>query len=355
MPSMLAAAATIMTALAAPCAAAESHTYRSEFTVSALGDRFGNQTSYQSCEANSDFGTPRGGRRTVPMRRPSFFALGVPSLMTCTAIVRSLCSKLLQDFGIKLCNLDQGLGGAGGLSATLLPVLERADGDAQQRGESRLRQAGNQARVRNFRDGGAVGAGTRPRLHLADGRQKLGADIGPFEVWNKEFSIVEKKFDVPGLGYCTPTCSNGRQGEGEPETDLDCGGECTRGCGESKQCKVNSDCASGICNVFTCVACNANSQCPASQHCDTLVGGDFRCESDYGNDVGGCDGDAWCTSGHCVSGTCRQCVTNGNCSSSQWCKDLHCVTKSPNGTVCGSAVECASGCCNFPFTCGPCP
>ena len=88
--------------------------------------------------------------------------------------------------------------------------------------------------------------------------QKLGADIGPFEVWNKEFSIVEKKFDVPGLGYCTPTCSNGRQGEGEPETDLDCGGECTRGCGESKQCKVNSDCASGLfcvggrCGATTC-------------------------------------------------------------------------------------------------------
>src|SRR5690606_23391800 len=48
------------------------------FTSSALGERLGNQTSYQSCVANSDFGTPRGGRRTVPMRRPSFFVRGVP-------------------------------------------------------------------------------------------------------------------------------------------------------------------------------------------------------------------------------------------------------------------------------------
>jgi hypothetical protein len=48
--------------------------------VGRLGERLGNQTSYQFCEANLDLGTPRGGRRTVPMRRPSFFARGVPSL-----------------------------------------------------------------------------------------------------------------------------------------------------------------------------------------------------------------------------------------------------------------------------------
>jgi hypothetical protein len=41
------------------------------FIVSADGARLGYQTSYQFCEANSVFGTPRGGRRTVPMRRPS--------------------------------------------------------------------------------------------------------------------------------------------------------------------------------------------------------------------------------------------------------------------------------------------
>jgi hypothetical protein len=58
--------------------------------VSTLGARFGNHTSYQSCEANADFGTPRGGRRTVPMRRPSFFALGVPNLTTRTAMTGPL-------------------------------------------------------------------------------------------------------------------------------------------------------------------------------------------------------------------------------------------------------------------------
>src|SRR5881227_1290990 len=49
------------------------------FIVGRLGARLGNQMSYQFCDANLAFGTPRGGRRTVPMRRPSFLALGLPS------------------------------------------------------------------------------------------------------------------------------------------------------------------------------------------------------------------------------------------------------------------------------------
>ena len=36
------------------------------FIVSRLGASVGNHTSYQSWDANSAFGTPRGGRRTVP-------------------------------------------------------------------------------------------------------------------------------------------------------------------------------------------------------------------------------------------------------------------------------------------------
>ena len=42
------------------------------FIVSTLGASTGNQTSYQLPDENCAFGTPRGGRRTVPMRSPSF-------------------------------------------------------------------------------------------------------------------------------------------------------------------------------------------------------------------------------------------------------------------------------------------
>src|SRR5438552_3156314 len=56
------------------------------FMVSTLGARFGNQTSYQFCDANAFLGTPRGGRRTVPMRGPSRSVLALPNLTTRTAI-----------------------------------------------------------------------------------------------------------------------------------------------------------------------------------------------------------------------------------------------------------------------------
>ena len=56
------------------------------FIVSTLGARLGNHTSYQLPDANCALGTPRGGRRTVPMRSPSSFALGVPSLTIRIAI-----------------------------------------------------------------------------------------------------------------------------------------------------------------------------------------------------------------------------------------------------------------------------
>jgi hypothetical protein len=45
---------------------------------SAVGARFGSQTSYQFCDAYSLLRTPRGGRLTVPMRSPSPLNLSVP-------------------------------------------------------------------------------------------------------------------------------------------------------------------------------------------------------------------------------------------------------------------------------------
>jgi hypothetical protein len=65
--------------------------------VGRLGARLGNQTSYQFCEANLDLGTPRGGRRTVPMRKPSFFALELPSLTMRMGMVDLLSAKVDDD------------------------------------------------------------------------------------------------------------------------------------------------------------------------------------------------------------------------------------------------------------------
>src|SRR5262245_55158964 len=55
---------------------------RPAVTAAADGDKFGYQTSYQFADANFDLGTPRGGRRTVPIRSPSPAARGVPRRTT---------------------------------------------------------------------------------------------------------------------------------------------------------------------------------------------------------------------------------------------------------------------------------
>src|SRR5437867_10953279 len=55
----------------------------------ALGARLGSQTSYQFRLAYCDFGTPRGGRRTVPILSPSPRCLGLPSRTTHTGMTRA--------------------------------------------------------------------------------------------------------------------------------------------------------------------------------------------------------------------------------------------------------------------------
>jgi hypothetical protein len=56
------------------------------FTVASLGESSGSHTSYQLSEANFAFGTPLGGRRTVPMRKPSPRSLGMPRRTTLAVI-----------------------------------------------------------------------------------------------------------------------------------------------------------------------------------------------------------------------------------------------------------------------------
>ncbi|HRE90410.1 MAG TPA: hypothetical protein PK095_14860, partial [Myxococcota bacterium] len=125
-----------------------------------------------------------------------------------------------------------------------------------------------------------------------------GLELGPLEIWNTEFDLFKESFDVPGLGYCTPTCSNGRKGKDEKETDLDCGGECPTGCAKGKVCKVNSDCKSGLfCTGGVC----------GDSHCgDGVLSGD-----EAGIDCGGgtcdkcADGSLCKVPGDCASGSCK--------------------------------------------------
>lgn len=169
-----------------------------------------------------------------------------------------------------------------------------------------------------------------------------GVELGPLEIWNTEFKLLDKSWDVPGLGYCTPTCSNGRKGDKEKETDLDCGGECPTGCALGKMCKVNSDCASGLfCVGGVC----------GDSHCgDGVLSGD-----EAGIDCGGA------TCDKCSNGS--RCRVAGDCASGS-CKpgsvDLGFVKVKVDGVchadACTDGVRSAGECgvdCGGP--CGPCP
>jgi|GEM_PF-1169238 len=186
--------------------------------------------------------------------------------------------------------------------------------------------------------------------------QDLGIDIGPIEVWNTKIPIIERKFDVPGLGYCTPTCENGRKGDDEPETDVDCGGDCARGCAEGKGCSANSDCETGLyCLSGACSTSTCGDGVLSGTETDVDCGGTLcaPCKAERT-----CLRDDDCASGACTKGTvgttsmkmpygvcaddpCQdgtrspgECGVDCGGSCSQLCAD---------GAICGDASQCASG------------
>lgn len=128
---------------------------------------------------------------------------------------------------------------------------------------------------------------------------KLGATWYPPELYSKEFPLYENTWDVsPGLGYCTPKCTN--KTRDALETDVDCGGGQCGGCAAGKTCAKNSDCAVGFC---------ADGKCSNTDHCKNgIIDGD-----ETATDCGG----ALC--GKCSLG--RACYRNGDCKSNA-CKML---------------------------------
>jgi hypothetical protein len=168
--------------------------------------------------------------------------------------------------------------------------------------------------------------------------QKLGTDIGPFELWNTQFPLYEKVWTLDGgLGYCTPTCRNTAL-DGN-ETDLNCGGGSCNACGASKMCERNSDCLRGFCSNGTC----------STSHCgDGVLDGD-----ETGIDCGGatcakCRPGISCKRGaDCASGFCS--IRPGNGSTFGYCVQDHCsdftVSADESGLDCGGAdcPPCAVG------------
>ena len=109
--------------------------------------------------------------------------------------------------------------------------------------------------------------------------------------------------DCKGLScassVCVPSCSDGVQNPGTAETDVDCGGGTCAPCANNLVCKLDTDCASNICdkNAKTCVpaACNDGIQ--------------------NGNE----------TDIDCGGGTCAQCSTGQQCAVAANCLSQICT------------------------------
>ncbi|MBL8788198.1 MAG: hypothetical protein JNJ59_25110, partial [Deltaproteobacteria bacterium] len=163
----------------------------------------------------------------------------------------------------------------------------------------------------------------------------LGFDIGPYELWTKEWPIIERTWEVPGLGYCTPTCKNGRTSPSEQETDVDCGDACATACVASQHCRVNRDCKNGLyCSGGTC----------SDNHCgDGVLSGDETAIDCGGARCGGCAVDRACAEHRdCLSNACRKGSGLGTATDMGSCVADPCLDGTVSPGECG--VDCGGSC-----------
>ena len=209
--------------------------------------------------------------------------------------------------------------------------------------------------------------------------QELGTDIGPAELWTKYFELFKREWDVPGLGYCTPSkavgavckvnsecknglyCTSGKCGTGHcgdgvrngDETGIDCGGSCGK-CGINSQCSTGADCQSGACRtpLFTPIgkpgdktAASPRSVCVA----DICQGGNSLDPSCGKRPVGALSGDAsTCASGFsngyaCVANACSN-LKKDNGETDVDCGGPNCGS-CRTGLTCAVDRDCDSGAC----------
>jgi hypothetical protein len=135
-----------------------------------------------------------------------------------------------------------------------------------------------------------------------------------------------------------PSCGDGvRNGL---ETDVDCGGDCPSGCGATRGCAVDADCAGGAC-VANC-ADGERDQDETGVDCG---GGCAPC-----GDGGGCVVAVDCQSRVCTAGACAPpAATCGNGAKDGAESDVDCGGPSCAGCAvggaCGAGADCAGGRC----------
>lgn len=146
--------------------------------------------------------------------------------------------------------------------------------------------------------------------------QSAGFDIGPIEPWNMDIPIGAWTFPATGLGYCTPTCRDGKVSAAE--TDVDCGGGACSSCTTGQKCKVSSDCYSpGSCNAGICKVDPCADRVKNADETGVDCGGKTcaaRCPQDSGcNATSDCASGLYCNldTRRCQTSSCKDGIKNG--------------------------------------------
>lgn len=123
-------------------------------------------------------------------------------------------------------------------------------------------------------------------------------------------------------------------------------------------CKVNGDCATGLCDAGRCVPqkgtgqnnsfCTSDAQCKTTSYCYRGACQDIKL------DGANCYKDSGCTSGFCVNKKCiaaasqpinAGCTSSAQCTGGAFCSNGKCQTIKPAGSYCYKDQGCTSGYC----------
>ncbi len=145
---------------------------------------------------------------------------------------------------------------------------------------------------------------------------------------------VAKGWDVCRSGLCATAvaCAD----------DVECGlGEsCVNGACAFTGCVKDADCPTGKCraNVFECVECGANTDCPSNRPvCDLSSNACVQCGSDADCQP---PGPGYCDT---TSGACVHCLVDDNCPNGLKCTTQHVCQGVPLGGTCPMGTTCDVG------------
>ena len=140
--------------------------------------------------------------------------------------------------------------------------------------------------------------------------------------------------DAPGL------CMDGKL-DGT-ETDLDCGGSCTR-CDDGKKCKSGTDCESNTCAEGLCAQPTCTDKMKDGKETDLDCGGTCSpCADGKGCAFASDCASGVCAAGICQASTCNDSVNNGS-ETGVDCGGV--CPKCPDGEPCTGGSDCASSIC----------